>query len=201
MKFTVLSRILRNAWLDLRYGGRFLAGTQKTRFSETGAYDTVNTNSSQLPAMFDDLVKGNDVIVDVGSGKGRLFNWLLSRGYTNKMVGVELDPDVAQSCRYRLRKYTNIQIITGSILDNIPDDGTLFYLYNPFNEKIMRLFIQGLKMSCMKNRRDLTVIYYFCCLKPIFEADSCWTVTDVKANLERPAAIIRLNLDRLEPCG
>ena len=134
VKFADLSLILKNACLDFRYGGRFLAGSSKTRFAEAGAEDTANSSYAELDALFDRRIGEGDVIVDVGCGKGRVFNWLLSRGFANTMIGVELDPEIAEGCRRRLRKYANVSIIAGNILENFPDDGTIFYLFNPFHD-------------------------------------------------------------------
>ena len=34
------------------------------------------------------IVNSDDVLVDVGCGKGRFFNWALSKGYKNKIIGI-----------------------------------------------------------------------------------------------------------------
>lgn len=180
-----LSRVCRNIWIDLRYGGMPLSGSLRTNFGHLGAYDTVNISYVELPRMFRDLPRSNDVIVDVGCGKGRLFNWLLSCHHSNRMIGIELDPEVAESCRRRLRRFRNIEIVTGNILEKMPDEGTLFYLYNPFNEAVMRQFADSLKASYGRSNRDMTVIYYFCWAARVFENDPFWTVEHLQTGLAR----------------
>jgi len=192
VKIADLLLILKNACLDFRYGGRFLAGSRKTRFAEAGAEDTANSSYAELGALFGDRIGERDVIVDVGCGKGRVFNWLLSRGRANRMIGIELDPEIAEGCRRRLRTYTNIRIITGNILENVPDNGTIFYLFNPFHEMVMRSFAEELKRSYQRNKREITVIYSNCLFCHVFEEDPRWIVTPLEAGLRLPAAIIRI---------
>jgi hypothetical protein len=53
------------------------------------------------------------------------------------MIGVELNADIARDTRERLQRFPNVCIIAGGVLGNFPDDGTLFYLYNPFDSHAM----------------------------------------------------------------
>lgn len=197
MAFRLL-QIVHNACLDFKYGRRFLAGVTQTPFADIGALETGNSDYAELPVLFGDLIKESDVIVEVGCGKGRVFNWLLSCGYRNRMVGVELTPEIANLCRNRLRSFKNLEIITGDVAANIPDDGTLFYLYNPFRERMMAAFTDSLKNSYLRNKRDIAIIYSNCWLLSMFEQDASWSVTPINANLRHPAAIIRLNPDCIE---
>ena len=38
-----------------------------------------------------------------------------------------------------------MEIICGNAVDNIPEDGTIFYLYNTFNRAVMKEFKERLK--------------------------------------------------------
>ncbi len=77
------------------------------------------------------------MLVDIGCGKGRVINFWLHQGLTNRLIGLELDPDVATAAQQRLAPYRNVQIIVGDAIENLPTDGTLFYLYNPFERPIV----------------------------------------------------------------
>lgn len=167
-------RLFRNACLDLRYGA-FLGGIRKTPYAHLGVYDTANSDYEALPLIFNDVIQESDVLVDIGCGKGRVINWWLSRGLRNPMIGIELDKLVADDTRRRLRRHGNVQIICGDVLAHLPKNGTIFYLFNPFDRKwvvalkdeLSRLFVQGNKRS---------VYYYNCVHLDVFENDPDWTV-------------------------
>lgn len=163
-----LLRLLRSFSIDVRFGGRFLGGTVPTRYPHLHAHSVANSDYGAVAETFGRTTIGrDDVIVDVGCGKGRVINYLLSRKTKNRIVGVELDPDIAQSTAHRLRRYRNVTILTGNILDLWPEDATLFYLYNPFGEDVVRSVSQRLKI----HPRRFTVIYYNCVHRAIFERE------------------------------
>ena len=175
-----LARLIRNPLLDLRYGA-ILRGKIPTRFPHLGAVDTENTDYAVLPLMFDGLIRDSDVLVDVGCGKGRVINWWLSRGYRNPIYGIELDPEIAQRTRARLKKVKNVTIITGNALDNIPHDATFFYLYNPFDAPVLRKFKTSLEES-FGERRNIRLIYFNSVHVDVFKSDPRWEVKEGHAD-------------------
>jgi SAM-dependent methyltransferase len=144
--------------MDLRYGA-FIGGVRKTRLAEFGAHDTANSDYDVLPHIFRDRVRASDMLVDVGCGKGRVLNWWLDEYPTNRIVGIELDSQIAASTRQRLRRFENVAVITGDALDILPPKGTIFYLFNPFDEDVMRKFSRRLLDGAVE-RRDYVVLYY-----------------------------------------
>ncbi len=132
-------RVARNALIDIRYGG-LLLGKIKTRYAHLGAVNTENSDYAALSRIFENRIKSSDVLVDIGCGKGRVINEWLSYGLGNRMIGIELDERIAEQTRRRLRRYRNVTILTGDAIQNIPIDGTLFYLYNPFAAHVMEAF-------------------------------------------------------------
>ena len=175
-------RLARNVMLDLRYGGIFLGGIIKTRYGHLGAHNTVNTDYGVMPYLFRSVeVAESDVLVDVGCGKGRIVNWWLAQGLKNKIIGVEIDPVVASQTKRRLIKYKNVQIVAGNILDVLPPEGTICYLYNPFSQDVIR----GFKDSLAKHgARNVRLIYYFSAfhdsvLAEVFRNDPRWTIRPI----------------------
>jgi SAM-dependent methyltransferase len=157
--YIILKHYIHHAVLDLRYGGKILRGSKKSPFSHLGAYPTANSDYLALSKLFQKVkIKDTDVIVDIGCGKGRVFNYLLSLKIRNKMIGVELDQQIAEETKNRLKKYKNIKIIHGDILENIPYDATIFYMFNPFDENIMYNFKKQIE-EIFKGRK-ITIIYY-----------------------------------------
>jgi hypothetical protein len=153
-------RIVRNAVRDLRYGG-FLGGTVTTRFEHLGAHDAGNVEYEDLPPLFAPAqIEPGDVIVDVGAGKGRSINWLLDRYPSNRIIGIELDPEICEKSARRLRRHANVSILCGDATELLPRDGTVFYLFNPFDENVMRRFIDAFLASGMDPRRR--IVYHNC---------------------------------------
>src|SRR5262249_17219332 len=132
----------RNALHDLRYG-KPLGGTIRTKYAHLGANDVGNADYEDLALLFRDVpVEPDDAIVDVGSGKGRSITWSLERYPGNRIVGIELAPDICADTAKRLRKYERVTIECGDATAMLPGDGTVFYLFNPFDESVMRRYAQ-----------------------------------------------------------
>ena len=160
---------------DLRYGGYF-GGVRKTRYGHLGAHDTASSFYFVLSRLFAKCpVKASDVLVDVGCGKGRVINWWLRKGYKNRIVGIELDEIVAAEAMRTFKKHENVEIICGNAIDAIPPDGTLFYIYNSFNGKVMTEFKDRLKQVCT-NIDDVRIYYVNCEFLDSFRLDPDWEV-------------------------
>ena len=188
-----LHTLSRNLLLDLRFGGRFLGGSQQSRFRDRGAAHTVNTSYRALDYVFRYVpIDPSDVLVDVGCGKGRVLNWWLNRRLTNSLVGIELDPDVADGVARRLHRYRNVSVMCGDASELLPSDATILYLYNPFAAPTLARVKSRIERCC---RADVTVIYYNPRYIDVFSGDANWTVTVLpigrEDHLEHGAAICR----------
>jgi hypothetical protein len=115
-----------------------------------------------------------DVLVDVGCGKGRVLNWWLSRGLRNQIVGLEIDPEIAAHTRHRLRKYRNVTIVTGDGIENLPADGTLFFLFNPFQKPMVSRFQE--RILQLPRRDKVRIYYYNCAHADVFENDPRFSI-------------------------
>jgi SAM-dependent methyltransferase len=156
--------------MDLRFGGRIcrtnLDGTPYT----DGRHTMVHSDYHVLKDIFAHVaISDRDVLVDVGCGEGRVINFWLSLGLKNRIVGIEFVREVAQRARARYRKYPNVSIVEGDALANLPTNGTVFFLYNPFSEETVACFervVRGL---------DARIIYYTNNYMAAFE-NGCWDV-------------------------
>lgn len=187
---------LANALLDLRFGA-FLRGGQATRHPHLGAYAINNSSYRVVQTLFRGRVKPMDVLVDVGCGKGRVINAWLAEGYANRIIGVELDAEVAEKTRARLRRYPNVSVRTGDIITNFPLDGTLYYLFNPFDSQVMSRFKDRLT-ECISRRAigEATLVYYNCRHVEVFAKDPACEIE--YGRLEHPFAIIHVSAGRSE---
>ncbi len=197
MRIVALARrapkTLRNALIDLRYGG-LLGGTTRTRYAELGAFDTANSDYADLPALFGAAgVTADDVLVDVGCGKGRAINWLLGHYPGNEIIGIELDPEICAHTARRLRRYKRVQIRCGDATTMLPREGTIFFLFNPFDEAALARFIGALVEAGGRKR----VIYYNCTFIRLFLDDLRFDVQEI----ELPSRSHRSALVTLVPAG
>jgi SAM-dependent methyltransferase len=171
--------MLRSALRDLRHG-RPLGGTVRTRYEHMGAYHATNSPYEDLDRMFAPVEIGpEDVIVDVGCGKGRSLNWLVEHFPQNQIVGIELDPEICAATAKRLRRRKNVTVLCGDAIMLLPAEGTVFYLFNPFDEMVMDRFVEAL----LTRGAPATVVYYNAKHLAPFRADERFSV----AELDDPA--------------
>jgi SAM-dependent methyltransferase len=162
-------------FIDLRYSGKILRGNHKTAYAKWGAHDVYHTDYTAMSLIFKDVrITSHDVLVDVGCGKGRVINYWLSSGYRNKMVGLELDPDVAVQTAAQFKKWPNVKIMAGDAIHNLPPEGTIFYFYNPFSKSKVFQF-QERMLELFPNKK-VTIIYYRPQSLDVFRNDH-WNVT------------------------
>jgi SAM-dependent methyltransferase len=177
----IATRLKTAAWIarslatDLRYGG-ILAGNVRSRYRQAGAYNVANTPYSVLPQIFAARIGPDDVLVDVGCGKGRVINWWLSQGLPHRMYGIEMDPEVASATSRRLRRFRNVTIINGDATTSVPEDATLVYMYNPFDHATFERFKANITERF--GHRGMTLLYWNLQSLDVFEGDLHW-ITEV----------------------
>ncbi|GGH09437.1 class I SAM-dependent methyltransferase [Mucilaginibacter phyllosphaerae] len=139
--FKYLKRQLKRLKIDLLTQRTFLAGGVPS-IDNNNIIKTVSTNYEELEIIFFEHspLRPGDVLIDVGCGKGRVFSYLLYKGLKNKMIGYEINESVGLNTARRLKQHKNIEIRVDNIFDDFPPDGNVFYLYNPFKDKMMESF-------------------------------------------------------------
>ena len=153
-------RAWREDRLDRKIGGISLAEVRESRFQDLGAYPTMSAEYGAIDMMFRMFpLSEKDVFVDVGCGFGRVISRLLmKKSPCRKYYGVELDPDVAEIARKRFTGYPQVSILHGNILDVLPHDGTVFWLYNPFDVCVLDAFLRKLETG----RETPAWVMYYC---------------------------------------
>ena len=102
-------------------------------------------------------ISTRDVLVDVGCARGRVLNYWLSRALPNRLVGIELIPDIAARTRGHLRRYPQVEILTGDAVALTPADATVCLLFNPFGGPVVRRWHDATLARATGHR--LTVVY------------------------------------------
>lgn len=148
-----------NIMLDIHYSHKILKGNIKTSYKYMGSNDIYHTKYSVLPIIFRMVpVKKNDVLVDIGCGKGRVINYWLCKYRHNRIFGIELDKRIARNTALQLSRWKNVTILSGNALKKIPKEGTIFYFYNPFSEEMVKKFEK--RMNTLFRNKPITIIYY-----------------------------------------
>jgi len=165
---------LRDTYLDLKYSGRILHGNKKSNYKHLGANDVYHTDYSVMPLLFSNVrIKPDDILVDVGCGKGRVINYWLSQKLPNQIFGLEIDPSLASATARQFSGYSNVKVIQGNAIANLPPNGTIFYFYNPFNEEKVSEFEQ--KVHAITGNNQVKIIYYNPKSLNVFESNK-WSV-------------------------
>ncbi|EKD72655.1 MAG: GCN5-related N-acetyltransferase [uncultured bacterium] len=191
-------KVLKNLFYDLKYTRSFLGIPLNNQNDLAGFTQTTSTEYSVLEKLFSNIsIAARDVIVDVGCGKGRVLAWLMHKKIPNKVIGVEVDPSVASETKKRMRRYKQIEILTGDVTEEaFPLNGTIFYLFNPFGELVMRKFIKKIENNLLGGglTNRFLIVYYNCAHLNAFEENPIWKIKKCGDLDGLPSAIISAEL-------
>lgn len=102
-------------------------------------------------------INQHDVVYDLGSGYGRFV--LYGATVTDATFrGVEIVPEriaYSEAIRRRLG-LTNVRLLLGNVLNHSWNDGTVFFLFNPFTDATMRRVMERLKS--IASERTITIL-------------------------------------------
>lgn len=167
---------------DIRYFGHSQNFTISNPYADEGAMRYESTAVWILREAFaKNQIQPEDVIVDAGCGTGRVLAWLISKRYKNRIVGVELDERLVRIAKNTLNKFRNVEIVHGDVRNSMPDDATLFYMFNPFEKELMVDFKNRL-VEKYANKRTIKVIYFNAQQIEVFYEDPLWDIIE----LQRP---------------
>ena len=90
-----------------------------------------------------------------------MLNWLLAHHPENVVYGIELDPEIAATTTRRLRRHPSVRIVCGDATELLPVEATVFYLFNPFEEHVVRRFAESvLRLGDDGLSRERRIVYY-----------------------------------------
>lgn len=96
----------------------------------------------------------NDIaFIDIGCGKGKvLCVWKKMFLNSKKIIGIDYSLQLLKICKKNLKKISasEVELICADASEislNFDCNTQLFYLYNPFNEKILNKFIDSIKKN------------------------------------------------------
>lgn len=140
---------------DYRLAGKLL---DKTVFNdEPGAYPVQSISYLYLKELLKVVkLQKEDVFVDVGCAWGRLIGYLHSHLHAKKFIGVELNSEVAKIAVDIFKHEESVEIIEGDVLIKLPLEGTVFFLFNPFDAKVLEQFLIEVEQ---KISHSVTLLY------------------------------------------
>ena len=180
--------------IDRRYGGR-CGGTYSGRWGALGYRGTSSAHYYALRRIFSDhnlRIGPDDVLVDVGSGKGRVLNFWLDQGWRNRIIGIEIDERWASFSSERLARFDNVEVRCGDAFELMPREGTVIYIFNPFTREVTERFKDRLAANRLPGTK-VALVYYMCNYADLFENDPAWTVTKITDRVFHPAIVARLD--------
>jgi SAM-dependent methyltransferase len=126
-------------------------------------------------------LKEDDVIVDFGSGKGRML-YLFGTHKVRKIYGVEISESLSKDAIININfnldklKCKDYEFITSDASKfSIPDDMTLAFFFNPFKYEIFQNVINNIFESYKNHPRRIRIIYFIPVMSDIF--DKCpWLI-------------------------
>ncbi|MEI6579577.1 MAG: methyltransferase domain-containing protein [Eubacteriales bacterium] len=144
-------------YLDTRIGKDSLEKVIESKHQDQGANETQSTDYRVLKNIFNDYkLTDSDVFVDVGCGQGRVISYLIYKKSKCRFIGIELDKEVMEYTQNRFKDFDNVSIINDNVLTCIPEDATVFYLFNPFNGNVFVAFIEEIEK---KIHHKIHIIY------------------------------------------
>lgn len=142
--------------LDKKICGRSLVNIIPTRYKDQGATNSQPSHWLILKELFaKSKFTADDKIIDIGCGQGRVIAFLLKRRFPGKIYGIELDPDIADSCRDWSKKYSNVSIMTGNAFEHNFNDYTVLFMGRPFEFEQFKDFV-----SKLENELDHPITLY-----------------------------------------
>ena len=131
---------------DLAVAGRSLERAERTRHAAVGAHDPTATPHFVLEDLLGGLDFGADSqLLDVGCGAGRVLAYFVGAGLPGRVTGVELDTRLAAEAKAWSRRYPQVRVLAGSVLDLPLAAYTHVYLFNPFDTPVLEAFLDKLE--------------------------------------------------------
>lgn len=139
-------------------------------------------------------VTEEDVFVDVGCAWGRLLGYLKYHTPARKWIGVEYNEEAGKTAEETFAGDETVEIVKGDILKNIPEDGTIFYLFNPFGKNILEQFLERLEKT---EKQNVKIYYLHPVWKEVFEErKNRWVLKEER--ILKPRYLGPLNLLKYE---
>jgi SAM-dependent methyltransferase len=132
---------------------------------------------SEMMAALPQKIIPRATFIDVGCGRGRVLLMAAEHGF-RKIIGIEFSADLCLTARGNVEGYRRCSNSSASIsieqrdacTYDIPNQPGVLFLYNPFNESVMRSFVANVERSLSQHPREFYVIYYMPLWNKVWDA-------------------------------
>lgn len=168
---------LRNLLTDLTFAGRFLGQMSGSRYAHLGAHPVGASDYTLLGEVFRQVpITSDDVVVDIGCGTGRVLAWWERHSSATRIIGLEIDPDLAERTRRLFTNHLRVTVAACNAVEHLPREGTLFFLYNSLGEERMIQLEQALYR--LPETRPVRLVYFNPAFPDSFSAER-WTRDEI----------------------
>jgi precorrin-6B methylase 2 len=120
------------------------------------------TRIKHLQSLMEYLSPGpEDIFVDFGCGKGRVACYAALKKI-KKVIGVELRPALANHAQELIRRLslpTPVEIVNKDAAEYYDEEGTIYYLFNPFGRATVERVIDNIHKSITAVPRLIRIAY------------------------------------------
>ena len=164
-------------WHEIKRGPKYQINTiKRERFQKLTIAEGDKSKSSPYEALnyfilenllenFRKLFPGENSLIDVGSGKGRVMVVAAHYGFKN-ITGVDFAKELCATAERNINKIkpkfpgTTFNVYCKDILNYTINAGDkVFFLFNPFNKEIMEKFTENIERSVKEFPRTIYFIY------------------------------------------
>lgn len=110
-------------------------------------------------------ISGKTSVVDLGCGKGRMMMVAAHFGFT-EIIGIDFATEVCEQAVDNMKKkekqfpQINWRVINQNVEDyEIRPDDSVFFMFNPFSQPVLKTFLRKLDISCDQFPRTTYFLY------------------------------------------
>jgi hypothetical protein len=162
-------------WFDFRYGIDTCSWSELESLSiasenKAAGYRYQPARIMPLRKLLANIVRqlpANPVLVDFGSGKGRVLLVAAEWGI-RELRGVEFSPELCRIARRNCDRFkaqsgiaATFQIMEcDAVRYTVQPDENLFFFYNPFDESVLNKVLDNITGSLLSHPRKALIVYY-----------------------------------------
>lgn len=171
--FDVATSSLRDLSFDWRYGTetRRVVSRAKLEAELANRDHAVSYQPTKERPFFDLMRRLNlppaSTFVDVGCGKGKVLLMAAQLSSLTRVLGLELSPRLCEQARKNIQIFqasgklrAPIEVLQADAAKRVPGPSeNVFFLYNPFDDAVLRLFLDRLRESLAAHPRQVWILY------------------------------------------
>jgi SAM-dependent methyltransferase len=157
---------MKNLVIDLKYGESLLGTVRSTKQGHTFASNSDYAVIEWLVRSIENEVGADDVIVDVGCGKGRALNGFhyyfnQCRNRNIRLIGIEYEQQLAAQTKQRLAEVAGVEVVNADATEFLPPDAKFVYMFNPFSSaEIFSGFMRNFIRTAEASGSSARLLYY-----------------------------------------